>query len=157
VTTDPQPNLARLGLALEPFAQGDLVVLFRDERALQTIHSALEEIAAPDLVTLMIGADRGLTGTFHGIHGFTEAWLDYTETFERLDSEITELVEVGPDTVYSETHQTGTTATGGVELEYRPAAIFRFADGRLQQVEFHLDRAAARRAAGIEPGHPSDR
>ncbi|MDX6605785.1 MAG: hypothetical protein QOD14_325 [Solirubrobacterales bacterium] len=155
MSTDPQPNVARLGLALQPFAQGDLVVLFRSESAVEAIHRALEEIAAPDLVTLMIGADRGLTGTFHGIHGFTEAWRDYTETFKRLDSEITELVEVGPDIVYSETHQTGTTATGGVEFEYKPAAIFRFADGRLQQAEFHLDRDAARRAAGIDPGHPS--
>jgi len=104
----------------------------------------------------MIGADRGLTGTFHGVSGFTEAWLDYTETFQRLHSEITELIEVRPDTVYSETHQTGTTATAGIELEYEPAAIFRFSGGRLQQAEFHLDRAAARKAAGLPPRETGD-
>jgi ketosteroid isomerase-like protein len=151
VTTDPQPNMERLGHALEPFADGDLVVLFHTEGAVQSIHSALEEVAAPDLVTLMIGADRGLTGTFHGIPGFTEAWQDYTATFKSLSNEITELVEVKPGVIYAETRQIGKTATAGVEIEYAAAAIFRFADGRLQQAEFHLDRGAARRAAGLDP------
>jgi ketosteroid isomerase-like protein len=151
VTTDPQPNMERLGRALEPFADGDLVVLFHTEGAVQSIHSALEEVAAPDLVTLMIGADRGLTGTFHGIPGFTEAWQDYTATFKSLSNEITELVEVKPGVIYAETRQVGKTATAGVEIEYAAAAIFRFADGRLQQAEFHLDRGAARRAAGLDP------
>jgi ketosteroid isomerase-like protein len=152
---DPQTNLARLGGALEPFQGSDLVVVFSDQTATERIRRALEEVAAPDLVTRMIGADRGLTGTFHGVDGFIEAWADYCETFKELRTQITELTEVQPDLVYAETTQVGITATAGVELDYRAAAIFRFADGVLRQAEFHLDRDAARRVAGLDPDHPS--
>lgn len=152
---DPQTNLARLAGALEPFQGSDLVLVFRQKGAAEGIRRALEEVAAPDLVTLMIGADRGLTGTFHGVDGFIDAWTDYCQTFTQLRTEITELVEVQPDVVYVETRQVGVTATAGVELDYQAAAVFRFADGTLQQAEFHLDRDAARRVAGLEPDHPS--
>jgi ketosteroid isomerase-like protein len=154
VSTDPHTNLTRLGQALAPFSDADLVIVFGDERASNQIKAALEDIAAPDLTTLMVGADHGLTGTFHGAEGFIEAWRDYVETFQRLDNQILEMHEVNPDLIYTETRQTGTTATAGVEIDYAGAAIFRFADGLLQQAEFHLDRDAARRAAGIEPDHP---
>ena len=152
---DPQTNLARLAGALEPFQGSDLVLVFRQKGAAEGIRRALEAVAAPDLVTLMIGADRGLTGTFHGVDGFIDAWTDYCQTFKQLRTEITELAEVQPDVVYVETRQVGVTATAGVELDYQAAAVFRFADGALQQAEFHLDRDAARRVAGLEPDHPS--
>ena len=150
MTVGPGTNLERIGGALLPFADADLVLLFRSQGAIDELRRALDEIAAPDLVTLMIGADHGLTGSFHGTQGFIDGWHDYTETFKSLHSEITDLREVGSNVVYGETRQVGTTATAGVEIEYEPAAIFRFAEGRLQQAEFHLDRAAARRAAGLD-------
>ena len=92
---------------------------------------------------------------FEGVQGFVDAWQDYTQTFKSLRSEITDLREVGADVVYAETRQMGTTTTAGVEIEYEPAAVFRFADGLLQQAEFHLDRAAARRAVGLDADRPS--
>jgi ketosteroid isomerase-like protein len=152
VSIDPGTNLLRLGRTLEPFEGSDLVMVFGSEGGVAALRNSLEEIAAPDLVTLMIGADRGLTGTFHGIEGFIEAWADYCATFKELRNRIAQLAEVTPDVIYAETRQTGLTATAGVEIDYDAAAIFRFADGRLQQAEFHLDRDSARRAAGIDPG-----
>jgi len=152
MSPDPGDNLARLAMALAPFQDGDLVLLFRSEESRATIRDALADVAAEDLVTLMIGADHGLTGTFHGVAGFIDAWIDFTETFERLHNRITEMTAVGPDVVYAETKQVGATATAGVEINYQAAAVFRFDDGRLQQAEFHLDRAAARRAAGLPAG-----
>ncbi len=155
MSIDPQTNVARLAGALEPFQGSDLVLVFGDESASEGIRRALEEVAAPDLVTLMIGADRGLTGEFRGVDGFIDGWADYCQTFTQLRTEITEVVEAPPDVVYVETRQIGVTATGGVELEYHAAAVFRFADDALQQAEFHLDRAAARKAAGLEPDRQS--
>jgi ketosteroid isomerase-like protein len=152
MSTDPGDNLARLALALEPFEGGDLVILFRSESARRAMADALERIAADDLVTLMIGADRGLTGTFHGVSGFIDAWVDYTDTFQHLHNRITEMTAVGGDVVYAETIQAGATATAGVEIDYQAAAVFRFSNGLLEQAEFHLDRAAARRAAGLPAG-----
>jgi ketosteroid isomerase-like protein len=151
MSANPKSNLQRLGEALEPFGDTDLVVLLRSESEVDRIRRALEEIAADDLVTLMIGAERGLTGTFHGVEGFINAWQDFTATFQHLHSEIEELIEAG-DVVLVETHQTGTTATAGVEIDNDSAGVFRFRDEMLRQAEFHLDRTAARRAAGIEKG-----
>jgi ketosteroid isomerase-like protein len=155
VGTDPGTNLTRLGHAMAPFEGAELVVLFRSESALAALRQALEEIAAPDLVTLMIGAEGGLTGTFNGVEGFIEAWRDFTATFGQLHNEIRELTEVSPDVVYAETRQVGTTATAGVEIDDDAAAVFRFGGGHLQQAEFHLDRDAARKAAGIDPDRRS--
>jgi ketosteroid isomerase-like protein len=155
MSTDPGDNLARLAAALAPFEGADLVILFRSEGSRRAIAAALEEITADDLVTLMIGADHGLTGTFHGVAGFIDAWADFTDTFQQLHNQITEMTAVGPDVIYAETRQIGATATAGVEIEYQAAAVFRFGDGLLAQAEFHLDRAAARKAAGIDPDRPS--
>jgi ketosteroid isomerase-like protein len=152
----PAGNIERLAGALLPFEDADLVLLFRTEGAADAVRDALAEFSAPDLVTLMIGADHGLTGTFHGVDGFVDGWRDFCETFSSLHSRITDLREVGPDVVYGETQQKGVTATGGIEVEYRPAAVFRFRDGVLQQAEFHLDREAARRAAGLPPDEAGD-
>jgi ketosteroid isomerase-like protein len=155
VSAQPESNATRLAIALAPFPDADLVVLFRSEGGVRAIRDALGEVAAPDLVTLMVGAERGLTGTFHGIDGFIEAWRDFTDTFKHLRNEITDMVEAGPDVVYVETRQIGTTATAGVEFDYDAAGVFRFSEGKLRQAEFHLDRVAARRAAGLDPGrHP---
>jgi ketosteroid isomerase-like protein len=153
VSTAPENLLARLGLALQPFLDADLVMLFSSSGGAESIRRALGEIASPDLVTLMIGGDQDhpFTGTFHGVDGFIDAWRDYSATFSSLYSRMSDLVEVGPDVVYAETEQTGVTATAGMKVEYRPAAIFRFEDGLLQQAEFHLDRVAARKAAGLPP------
>jgi ketosteroid isomerase-like protein len=155
MSTDPGDNAIRLGVALAPFEDEDLVRLFRGEESRAAIRDALERIAADDMVTLMIGADHGLTGTFNGVNGFIDAWTDFTETFQHLHNSINEMTEVGPDVVYIETKQVGATATAGVEVTYQAAAVFRFGDGLLQQAEFHLDRDAARRAAGIAPGNPT--
>jgi len=155
VSTDPGTNLVRLGTALAPFQEADLVILFRSESGIGELRRALEEIAAPDMVTLMIGAEGGLTGTFPGRAGFIEAWQDFTATFQDLRNEITDLTEVDPDVIYIETRQVGATATAGVEIDYEAAAVFRFAEGKLQQAEFHLDRPSARRAAGLDAGRRS--
>jgi ketosteroid isomerase-like protein len=155
MSPDSDSNLMKLGMALAPFEGADLVILFRSEGGAQAMRGALEKIAAPDLVTLMIGTERGLTGTFHGVDGFIEAWRDFTATFVELRNEIRELTEVGPDVIYAESRQVGTTATAGVEMDDDAAAVFRFADGSLQQAEFHLDRRAARRAAGLDPDRRS--
>jgi ketosteroid isomerase-like protein len=149
--SNQQSNLERLGTALMPFADADLVLLFRSEGGVAGIRKALEEIAAPDLVTLMIGAERGLTGTWHGVEGFIEAWRDFTDTFKSLRNEIQDIVEVGGGVIFGETRQIGATATAGVEIDYSAAAVFRFSGEQLQQAEFHLDREAARRAVGLSP------
>ncbi len=45
----------------------------------------------------------------------------------------------------------GRTKTGGVEVEAPGAAVWTVVDGRVRRVEFHLDREAALRSAGLDP------
>ena len=149
MSATPESNVERLAKALLPFAETDLVLLFRSEGGVRQIRDALEEIASPDLLTLMIGAERGLTGTFRGRDGFIEAWQDFVSTFRTLHQEVFDLTEVKTGVVLAETRQRGMTETAGVEIENEAAAVFRFAQGELQQAEFHLDREAARKAAGL--------
>ena len=149
MSATPESNIDRLVRALLPFADNDLVLLFQSEGGARQIREALDEIASPNLVTLMVGSERGLTGTFHGRDGFIEAWRDFVSTFRTLRQEILDMSEAKPDVVLVETRQVGSTATAGVEIENDPAAIFRFSEGQLQQAEFHLDREAARKAAGL--------
>jgi hypothetical protein len=47
--------------------------------------------------------------------------------------------------------QTAITARGGVPVETLGAGVWRFREGRLAQVEFHLDREEALRSAGLDP------
>ena len=46
------------------------------------------------------------------------------------------------------THERG-RGVSGVDVDRRTAALFRLADGKVSEVRFYLDRAAALEAAGI--------
>ena len=146
-------NLRSLAVAMEPFNGADLTGVFGDPDETEQLRVALAEIAAPDLVTVMVGSARGgLSGTFEGPEGFIEGWRDFLDTFATFRNEIVDYVEASPDTILILSRQRATTATGGVEMDNEAAAIFRFGDGQLREIEFHLDREAAERAAGIDPG-----
>jgi len=150
-------NLSSLAKAMEPFNGADVAEVFRDPEKTEGVRVALAEIAAPDLLTVMVGSDTGgLSGTFEGPDGFVDGWRDFLDTFATFRNDIVEFVEVDPDTILILSRQRATTATGGVEMDNEAAAICRFSEGRLQQAEFHLDREAAARAAGLDPGRRRD-
>ena len=54
--------------------------------------------------------------------------------------------EIG-DNVLTLARQIGTTRHGGVELEQPSAAVWKFRDGKIVRVEFHLDRDLAQASA----------
>jgi ketosteroid isomerase-like protein len=60
------------------------------------------------------------------------------------------MIDAG-DRVVSLVGMRGTTKTGGVEVEASAAAVWTVVEGRLRRVEFHIDRQAALRAAGVDP------
>jgi hypothetical protein len=145
-------NLSSLAKAMEPFNGAELTEAFRDQQRIERFREDLLEIASPDLVTVMVGsAGGGLSGTFAGHDGFIEGWRDFLDTFESFRNDIEEFIEVDPDTILILSRQRATTATGGVEMDNEAAAIFRFDHGQLREIEFHLDREAAAKAAGLEP------
>ena len=60
------------------------------------------------------------------------------------------MIDAG-ERVVSLVRQVGKTKTGGVDVEASAAAVWTVRDGKLKRVEFHLDREAALRAAGLSP------
>jgi len=71
-------------------------------------------------------------------------------------AECEEMIDAG-DQVVSLVAMKGTTRTGGAEISAPGAAVWTVVDGRVRRVEFHLDRNAALRAAGIDPSSRSER
>jgi hypothetical protein len=109
---------------------------------------ALAPVAAPDLECLMAGG--ALSAEYSGIDGLRAGWTDFLSAFEGARIEFEEMVDNGEwvvDMVLMTSRPRGSEAT----IEQRAAAAFRFGDGLLTRIEFHLDRADALRSAGVQP------
>jgi ketosteroid isomerase-like protein len=130
----------------------DLVAVLADDDESQRALEAVEPLVEPDFEILMIGpAYTPQRVVERGFEGFRSAWLDWTSPFEAFRIDIDEVIDAG-DQVVNLGRQTATTKTGGVKVDADAAAVMTFRDGRISRMEFHLDRAAAMRAAGLEPG-----
>ncbi|MDX6637667.1 MAG: hypothetical protein QOJ01_1178 [Solirubrobacterales bacterium] len=112
--------------------------------------TALAKFASEDLETVMVGGAVGLTAEFHGYEGFAAAWADWLSAFERYESELDEVVEGRDGALLVLTRQLATPKGGDATIESRAAAVLRFRGEKLARIEFHLDPATARRAAGLE-------
>jgi len=115
--------------------------------------SVLETHAAPDFVTVM--TSESATQEFPGVDGYREAVADWITPYERFRLEIDDVI-VKDDKLVFLAHQVGTTKYQGVEVETDSASVWWVRDGLIAQVVFYLDRQAALKAAGIEPGSLSD-
>ncbi len=113
----------------------------------EILAAAIAPIAAPDLTVLMAGG--ALSTEYSGVDGLRAGWNDFLSAFEggaRVEFE--ELVAAG-DWVVDMVRITARPKGAGATIREAAAAAFKFSDGLLTRVEFHLDRAAALRAAGV--------
>jgi ketosteroid isomerase-like protein len=128
--------------ALAPiFGEGELDV---DEALISRIGDSLDAISVDEITGSMIG-DSSFTTEFEGREGLMSTWSDWLDTFTRVTLEM-EAVEEIEDNVLTLVNQIGTTRHG-VEVEQPSAAVWKFRDGLLVRVEFHLDRERARESA----------
>lgn len=123
------------------------------EEALPQLTAFISEIAAPDFVCVMVGAPPAPEAIYHGIDGIAEAWSDWGEAFEKVRAELEEVRE-SDDHIVVLVKQIAVTRHQGVEITQPSAMVFAFEAGRLARLEFHLDRDAALRSAGIDPAAP---
>ena len=151
MTEGPSRNMLVLEETMRPFNNIDVVAALADPETVDALREALGRLATPGMTTVMVGAEQGLTGNYEGIDGFLEAWSDWLGAFDYFHNQIESFIDPDPDTILALSRQRARTVTGGVEMDNEAAAIFRFEDGRLSRVEFHLDREAAARAAGVDP------
>jgi ketosteroid isomerase-like protein len=103
---------------------------------------ALRPISAPDVVMEMRGSDDSFVGVHEGPDGLREGWVDWLETFDHVRLEF-ESQEVHGENVLTYVMQRGVTRHGGVEVEQPSAAVWKFRDGAIWKIEFHLDREKA--------------
>jgi ketosteroid isomerase-like protein len=127
----------------------DVVAAIDDDERDGRVRGTLMELADPDFEVVMVGpAYSGATVETTGVDGFREAWTDWTSPFESYRIDLERMIDAG-DRVVSLVCMCGKTRTGGVEVEAPGAAVWTVVDGRLRRVEFHIDREAALRAAGV--------
>jgi ketosteroid isomerase-like protein len=119
-----------------------------DSRAINRLTSAMERLADPALEGAMVGPDTSFRIEFHGAQGLVDSWVDWLSPYESFRMDIEDVIEL-EDIVVTHVRQFGIPAGGGPELEAEGAAVWWLRDGRLARVEFHLDREAALRAAGV--------
>jgi ketosteroid isomerase-like protein len=128
----------------------DVVAALEDEEVDRRVREVLGELAEPDFEIAMVGPDylpRPVERT--GADGFRDSWLDWTSPFEHYRIHVERVIDAG-DQVVTIVRQGGTTKTGGVEIEATAGAVWTVRAGKVSRVEFHLDPAAAMRAAGLE-------
>jgi ketosteroid isomerase-like protein len=125
-----------------------------DEAFVERMIAALEPITSDRVVTLMAGPDSSFVGTYPGVDGVRNAWADWLGTWATVRFEFEGMEEHG-DNVFTFGRQIGTSRTGGVELVQPSAAVWKFRDGLIERIEFHLDRgraaASAREPLSDEP------
>jgi ketosteroid isomerase-like protein len=119
-----------------------------DAASIERLTSAIERVAAPDLETAMIGPYPTFRAEYRGVSGLVEGWSDWLSPYESFRMEVEDLIESG-DVLVTCVRQFGTPTGGGPEVEAESAAVWWLRDNRLVRVEFHLDRLAAMRAAGL--------
>ena len=115
-----------------------------DEALIERMIEAIAPLAADDVVGTM-SAMGTVERPFEGLDGLRELWADWLGTFERIRFEMEGVEQIG-DNVFTLARQVGTTRHG-VDVEQPSAAVWKFRDGLIVRVEFHLDREAALRSA----------
>lgn len=125
--------------------------------ARETGADAFVETIAPhatDDFTCVMNAGA-LTTTYEGLEGLREGWRDFLSAFETMEIVPGELHESAGGDVVEFVRLIGTPVGTTAELDEPAAALWRIRDSRVAGVEFHIHRAEALRAAGLEPGAQS--
>ena len=133
-------------LAAVPTAESPLTP--EDASGIARLTAAIERLATPDLEGAMVGPDQSFRIEFHGAEGLIERWRDWLSPYESFRMEVEDLIE-SSDVLVTCVRQFGTPTGGGPEVEAESAAVWWVRDDHLVRVEFHLNREAAFRAAGL--------
>jgi ketosteroid isomerase-like protein len=137
-------NAERLGEAMARVLPGDEFEM--NAGILEAIIGAFAPLVSDDFVTLMTGPDDTFERSEMGTDGLRKIWMDWLDTFESVRFQIQGIEEIG-ENVLMLGHQLGVTRHGGVEMEQPSAVVWKFRDGEIVRVEFHLDRDRASASA----------
>jgi ketosteroid isomerase-like protein len=115
--------------------------------------ATLAPLVAEDFVCVMDGG--ALTTEYRGLEGLRDGWADFLGAFETISITPEEVRENEDGTVVAEfVRLVGRPVGADGEIEQEGGAVWRVRDGRLSAVEYHLDRAAILRSAGLAQRPP---
>ena len=134
---------------IELFPNRDLVAALRDEAGLAAFRETFAAITTPDVEVVMSGPG-GFSSTFRGVDGFLEGWRDWLEPFASYRMELDPEVRTSRDAVVLFARQVATPRGSSAAVTDEAASVAFLRDGKIHRIEFHLDREAALRAAGID-------
>jgi hypothetical protein len=126
----------------------DPLALTREER-LQHLERALAAPTWPDVEIAMV-APGGWAAERKGLDGYMEGWDDWLAPFDSFRLEFEDFLDAG-DSVVVLVRQFARPKGAGADLENAGAAVFKFREGKIERIEFHLSRDDALRSAGLEP------
>ncbi len=133
-------NAERLAAALEGvFPAG--VETGVDASTIDRMIESLAPLVSPNFAGGSMTARGGVAQRYDDAVGLQSAWVDWVGGFESVSLEGQGVEPVGENAIFV-ARQVGTTRHG-VAVEQPSAAVFKFSDGQITRVEFHLDRAAA--------------
>jgi hypothetical protein len=142
-------GVVRRWIGLTP--SGDWVTGFQDAEQLDQVRGFLEELTVPDFEVVPVGGGvggGGLLAPSSGPQGLIAFWQEWLEPWASFTVQ-TERIEEGPAGVLVEVVQSGRLRGSTATLETPSAAVHFFRGDRMARIEFHLDRAEARKAAGL--------
>jgi hypothetical protein len=118
-----------------------------------TFVDTLAPHATDDFSSLMEGG--ALTTRYEGLEGLRAGWQDFLEAFDEIEIVPGELRESpSGDAVVEFVRLVGKPRGVSAAIDQDAAAVWRLRDSKLSGVEFHIDRAAALRAGGLDPAAP---
>jgi len=131
-----QENLERLA-AVMPGDGTDLTKVFAPDSGF----SAAGLIADDAIIRFIAPSAEQETA---GPDGFFGTWADWLEPWESYTIHYDDVEDRG-DLVIALVRLCGVTKRGGVEIEQEAAGLFKFANGKVIEIEFNLDREDALR------------
>jgi ketosteroid isomerase-like protein len=131
------------------FQRDDLAAVVNDPEEWSSAMSPFRDLIGSDFAGAMVGPRyAGGRIEFRGVDELREAWMEWLGPFETYSADLEGIHEAG-ENIVTLVRQRGRTRTGGVEVEEPAAAVWTIRGGKLARVEFHLEREAAMKAAGI--------
>lgn len=96
------------------------------------------------------GIDEGSVARGHT--EVVEAFVDYFETWERLEFRAERYIDAGEEDVVVFWHEVAKGRESGAVVETDTGTIQTVRDGKIVRVRSYMDRAEALRVAGLEDG-----
>jgi hypothetical protein len=128
---------------------GDWVSAFQDEAQMARMRAYLEKVATAELeIEGMVAGQPGFVSPIKGVDGLVDFWREWLTPWESFTLDIGRIVE-GAHGVLLEVVQKGHLEGSTGVVETLSAAVHYFRGDRLARIEFHIERAQARKAAGL--------